>query len=105
MFGLHGGEVVIGTTDQIVAAGGKLKNRDVGCRPERGCLLKEAFRIVEEGIESSGHIRLIGPNGESFRNLTRRGCDMGQSAGIGAGFPGLPPQSASRESRTRGVGR
>jgi len=78
MFGLHGGEVVIGTTDQIVAAGGKLKNRDVGCRPERGCLLKEAFRIVEEGIESSGHIRLIGPNGESFRNLTK-----GKSRGAG----------------------
>jgi len=71
MFGLHGGKIVIGTTDEIVAAGGKLKNRDVGCRSERGCLFQEAFRVVEEGIESSRHIRLIDPNGESFRNLTK----------------------------------
>jgi len=71
MFGLHGGKVVIGTTDKVVAAGGKLKNRDVGCRSERGCLLEEAFRIVEERIESSRHIRLIDANGKSFRNLTK----------------------------------
>jgi hypothetical protein len=72
MFGLHSGQIVLVSGNEIVPSSGKFKNRDVTCRPEENGLFQEVFRVAEEPIQSLCHIRLIGSNNVNFRNFDER---------------------------------
>jgi hypothetical protein len=69
MLGLHGRKVVTCADREIVPAGRKFQDRDIGCRSVRNGLFQEAFRIAEEPLQSLCHIRLIGRDRGNFRAL------------------------------------
>jgi hypothetical protein len=65
VLGLHSGQIVIGAGDEVVPAGWKFKNSDIGGGSQGNGLFQEVLRVAEEPIRSFGHIILIGLWGES----------------------------------------